>query len=110
MYTCKAEVIVMVSSITVDDELRRKIKKIAAELDTTQGDVVAQAINLFAQFLNEGVDSPNPEARKFVRKAVDLRKAISWRETIRKTLKKPGPDIDEFRIAVWGDPSEDQSR
>ncbi len=100
----------MVSSVTIDDELRRKIKKIAAILDTTQGEVVARAITLFEQQMGNESYAPHPEARNYIQKAALLRQDISWRIKIRNALKKPGPDIDDIRISLWGDLVEDQSR
>ncbi|OLS22340.1 MAG: hypothetical protein HeimC3_31390 [Candidatus Heimdallarchaeota archaeon LC_3] len=100
---------IMPSSITVNDKLRRKIKKIAAELDTTQGEVVAKAIDQFE--INFFVKNyiPIPEARKLIRDSYLKRKNIKWRKTIRNALSKPGPTIDEMRISSWGIIDENQS-
>ncbi|MCS4540807.1 MAG: hypothetical protein HY929_00560 [Euryarchaeota archaeon] len=37
----------MVTTVTVNNEMRKKLKKLAAMLDTTQGEVIKKAIELF---------------------------------------------------------------
>ena len=91
----------MPSSVTVDDDLRRKIKKLAAELDTSQGEIVSRAIALFEKEIGFESNTPNPKARKIMRKAAVKRKNISWRKEIRKALKKPGLTVDDVRITSW---------
>lgn len=97
----------MVSSVTVDDALRKKIKKLAAELDTTQGEIVAQAIFLFERTLGYESHTPDPESRKIMREAAIRRKDISWRKKIREALQKPGLNIEDVRISSWGSIDED---
>ncbi|UCE14536.1 MAG: hypothetical protein JSV04_04995 [Candidatus Heimdallarchaeota archaeon] len=93
----------MPSSVTVDENLRKKIKKLAAELDTTQGDIISRAIGLFEKEIGVKGYSPNPKAREIIKKAVNQRKNLQWRKTIRKALKTPGPLIEDMRISNWGE-------
>ena len=99
----------MPSSVTVDENLRRKIKKLAAEFDTTQGDIISRAIGLFEKEIGVTGYSPNPKAREIIQKAVDKRKDLQWRKTIRDALKTPGPLIEDMRISNWGEIPADKS-
>ena len=37
----------MTTTVTVDDEIRRKLKRLAAVLDATQGEVIERALSLY---------------------------------------------------------------
>lgn len=37
----------MTTTVTVDDEIRRKLKRLAAMLDATQGEVIERALELY---------------------------------------------------------------
>jgi len=93
----------MPSSVTVDDALRRKIKKLAAELDTTQGEIVSRAIELFEKTLSAESYSPDPEARRLISEAAKRRQDIPWRKKVREALRKPGPHIEDLRISRWSE-------
>ncbi len=99
----------MPSSVTVDDELRKKLKKLAAELDTTQGEIISRAVSLYEKEIGLKLYSPNPKARKVIQRAVKKRKELQWRKLIRKALQSPGPQIDEMRISNWGEITADKS-
>jgi len=95
--------------VTVDDELRKKIKKLAAELDTTQGDIISRAVGLFEKEIGVKLYSPNPKAREIIQRAVNKRKNLQWRKAIRNALKAPGPLIEDMRISNWGEIPADKS-
>ncbi len=97
----------MNSSVTIDDNLRKKIKKLAAELDTTQGDIVFRAIAEFEKKLNIDVKQHNKIARTIIQSAISDQPQLRWRKKIREKLLQPGIDIDELEIRSWGDLSED---
>ena len=99
----------MPSSVTVDDELRRKLKKLAAELDTTQGEIILRAVSLYKKERGKERHSANPRARKAIKAAVRKRENLQWRRKIRTALQTPGPQIDEMRISNWGEINEDKS-
>jgi len=40
-------VYLLTTTVTVDDEIRRKLKRLAAMLDATQGDVIERALSLY---------------------------------------------------------------
>lgn len=96
----------MTTSVTIDDELRKKIKKLAAELDTTQGNIVEQAIELLEWKLSTEPDEQDPKAREIIQRAVEKRKDIPWRKKIRKAIQRSGIEIDEMRISAWGEVTE----
>ena len=99
----------MPSSVTVNDELRKKLKKLAAELDTTQGEIISSAVNLYEKEIGLKLYTPDPNARKAIQRAVKKQKDIQWRKLIRKALQSPGPQIDEMRISNWGELTADKS-
>jgi hypothetical protein len=99
----------MPSSVTVDENLRKKIKKLAAELDTTQGDIISRAIGLFEKEIGLKGYAPNPKAREIIQKAVNKRKNLQWRIKIRQALRSPGPLIEDMRISNWGEIPADKS-
>ncbi len=99
----------MPSSVTVDDDLRKKLKKLAAELDTTQGEIISRAVSLYEKEIGTHLYSPDPKARKIIQRAVKKRDEILWRKKIRKSLQSPGPQIDEMRISNWGEITADKS-
>jgi hypothetical protein len=100
---------IMPSSVTVDDELRKKIKKLAAELDTTQGDIISRAVGLFENEIGIKLYSPDPKAREIIQRAANKRKNLQWRKTIRKALESTGPSIEDMRISNWGEIPADKS-
>ncbi len=99
----------MPSSVTVDDELRKKLKKLAAEMDTTQGEIILRAVSLYEKEIGRERYSANPKARKAIKAAVRKREKIQWRKEIRTALQTPGPQIEEMRISNWGEVNEDKS-
>ena len=93
----------MPSSVTVDDELRKKLKKLAAELDTTQGEIISKAVRLYEREIGIKLYSPDPKARELIKKVIKGQQDIKWRKMIRKALQAPGPKISEMRITNWGE-------
>ncbi len=97
----------MNSSITVDANLRKKIKKLAAELDTTQGDIVAQAILDFEANLGKTFEKQNDVARNIMKSTTLDNPKLKWRQNIREKCSRPGIDIEELEIRSWSDMGED---
>ncbi|MHA2030605.1 MAG: hypothetical protein ACW99A_12720 [Candidatus Kariarchaeaceae archaeon] len=91
----------MTSSVTVDKNLRKRIKKIAAELDTTQGDVIEKAVDAFEKSLQKDASTQNQRARDIMKKAANKCKNDKTRQKVRAALSEPGIDIDEIRIEGW---------
>ncbi len=97
----------MPSSVTVDKKLRKRIKMIAAELDTTQGEVIEKAMTVFEKTLQKNIDTQNIKARKIMKSAAIKLKHDKDRQQIRNSLSKPGIEIDELKIGNWGELDED---
>lgn len=91
----------------MDDSLRRRIKQLAAILDTSQGEVVARGVDLLEKTLQKQPDHNEHPARKIMKEAADQRKEITWRQSIREKLREPGLPIDEIIISNWSDFVED---
>jgi len=89
----------MVSSVAIDDDLRRKLKLLAAKYDTTQAEIIRRAIKLFAA--RESIPEHRISFR--VREELERASAIVFRTNPRRkriveALNKPGIDIDELRM------------
>lgn len=96
----------MVSTITVSDELRRKIKRLAALLDTTQSKIVERAIELFEREVvaKEKITKVSPKIKRILKEA---RKKVEeedpdWLE-VSKKIEESSIDIEEFISERWGD-------
>ena len=90
----------MNSSVTISNELRKKIKMLAAKLDSTQGEIVEQAIELFEENIQEMSSYKDNNAREFMKKATTNNPNLQWRKEIREKLKAPGADLEEFKIEL----------
>ncbi|MFQ6126017.1 MAG: hypothetical protein ACE5R6_15630 [Candidatus Heimdallarchaeota archaeon] len=90
----------MVSSVAIDDDLRRKLKLLAAKYDTTQAEIIKRAIELF----EARKSIPEHHISSRVREELERASVIVFRtnprrKRIAEALNKPGIDIDELRIA-----------
>ncbi|MGQ4834194.1 MAG: hypothetical protein ACP6IS_09925 [Candidatus Asgardarchaeia archaeon] len=96
----------MVSTITVSDEIRRKIKRLAALLDTTQNKIVEQAISLFEQEIMARKREKKMKSKVFKILEEAERKVESedpeWKEITRK-IEKSNIEIENFISEIWGD-------
>lgn len=93
----------MASSVTVEDKLRKKIKRIAAELDTTQGDVISRAVRLLEENIHRKKEPLPSKAREIMKEAAVKARKDKKRQKIREKLSKPGIGIDDIKIVSWGD-------
>ena len=93
----------MNSSVTVSNTLRKKIKKLAADLDSTQGEIVTQAIAMFEESLRDNKITHNSKARDIMKSATQNNPKLAWRKKIRETLSKPGIDLETFNIQIRDD-------
>lgn len=96
----------MVSTISVSDEIRRKIKKLATYLDTTQNKIVEKAIELLEKEIltKSRKVTTNKKIKKILEDArLKIEKEDPEWAKISKIIKKASTDIDEFRSERWGD-------
>jgi predicted transcriptional regulator len=97
----------MASSVSVDNNLRKRIKKLAADLDTSQGDIITKAIDLLEQMIQNQTKIIDHPSKAIMASAAEKRKEIKWRQEIRKKLEAPGLPISEVIISNWSDFIED---
>ncbi|MBN2151950.1 MAG: hypothetical protein JW839_10915 [Candidatus Lokiarchaeota archaeon] len=97
------------SSIAVSPKLRKTIKKIAAFLDVSQGEVVEKAITVFENTLissaNVGLMSNNASktrVQKIMEQATkDVWKDDPERERVQRALMQGSGTIDDVIISDW---------
>lgn len=95
----KFDVMLMVSSVAIDDSLRQKLKMLAAKYDTTQAEIIRRAILLLEtkEVINQ--EQVAATVKKELEKATILvYKNNPRRKRIVGILSKPGIDIDDMRI------------
>lgn len=97
---------IVVSTVTVSDETRRKIKRLAALLDTTQNRIVERAIALFEREIlkKQKKKRLNPKVKKALEEAKRIVKERDpeFYERMMK-LKSAEIDIEEVISERWGD-------
>ena len=104
------------TTVAVDQELRKKIKKISALLDITQSAVIARAVaNLEKEIVanpKKGLNQSTSLKKKTKEKTIDVSKVLKeatqkiWstdpeREEIQKILQKGPHSIDDFLVDEW---------
>ena len=100
------------TTVAVDQELRKKIKKMSALLEITQSAVIEKAItNLERELILSKEKELNlPTSMK--EETIDISKILAdatqqiWkrdpeRENIQKKLRKGSPSIDDFLMNDW---------
>jgi hypothetical protein len=98
------------SSVAVDLELRRKIKRLAAKLDLSQGDIIRIAIADFENRINQGIFPQQNEDLNSIKIKQDMHKftQLVWEEDkevkqIQEKLNSPledGTEIDLEDIII----------
>lgn len=95
--------IFMPTSVTIPDELRRKIKKLAAIFDTSQAEIIKIAISEYEQKFVLKEDFSNPKLIDYLNK---ISKEVFEQNPDRKIrfqkLTAPGISIDSISPAKWG--------
>jgi predicted transcriptional regulator len=93
----------MPSSVTVPDELRRRIKQLAAFFDTSQAEVIERAIAEYEQFHMPKEDITKPELVAYLAR---ISKEVHSKDPARKRrfekLSGPGVTIEAVSPALWG--------
>lgn len=92
----------VMSSVAVDTELRKRLKQLAASKDTTQAAVINEALDLLEEKMekNQHVPTKHPGRQileDFI-KEIDLE---DWEIELVKKLKEKGPDIDDLRMEFY---------
>jgi predicted DNA-binding protein len=93
------------TTVTVDEETRRRLKRLAAILDETQGSIIRKALALYEARVKSG----SVESKMLRKVAQELEKASA---TIRKRdpkwamvseiMEQDVASMEEFSPAAWG--------
>jgi len=93
----------MPSSVTIPDELRRKIKQLAAFFDTSQAEIIERAITDFEQLHLPKEDITNPELIVYLTTiSNDVHTQYPERKRRFEKLTAPGVPIEAIGPAIWG--------
>jgi hypothetical protein len=96
-------ILYMPSSVTIPDELRRKIKQLAAFFDTSQADIIERAITEYEQLHVPKEDITNPEIIVHLTKVSnEVHRNDPDRRTRFEKLNAPGIAIEAIAPAIWG--------
>lgn len=95
----------MTTTVTVDDDVRKKLKRLAAVLDATQGEVIERALRLYEEQV-----MGQRSKRKISRSVLEALKEASskirhsdpkWAR-ISRTIEDTSVSLEEFVAASWG--------
>ncbi len=93
----------MPSSVTIPDELRRKIKQLAAFFDTSQADIIERSITEYEQLHIPKEDITTPEFIVHLNKVSnEVHRNDPDRRTRFEKLSAPGVAIEAIAPAIWG--------
>lgn len=93
----------MPSSVTIPDELRRKIKRLAAFFDTSQAEIIYRAIAEYEQLHIPKEDISNPELVVHLTKVSnEVHLNNPHRKKRFEKLSAPGVAIEAIAPAIWG--------
>ena len=91
------------SSVRIPTYLRKKIKQLAAEKDTSQADIIEEAIKLLEREMKK--DSyeywTHEELKYLERISKEVHNKDPKRKERTKVLMKSGPSIDDVIIQTW---------
>jgi len=95
----------LTTTVTVDDDIRRKLKRLAAVLDATQGEVIEKALTLYEdQVLGQRAQRKVParvlEAMKEASAKV-RRSDPEWARNSRR-IETAAISVEESISAAWG--------
>ncbi|NMC04853.1 MAG: hypothetical protein GYA24_06565 [Candidatus Lokiarchaeota archaeon] len=98
------------SSVAIDDALRKRIKKLSALLDVSQGEIIEKAIAEFERlFFNKGRHANEMEPQKSMKAAGAIFDAAThdvWEsdpaiKAIQQKLRETPGSIDDYIIDTW---------
>ena len=89
----------MVSSVAIDDQLRQKLKILAAKYDTTQSEIIKRALALLetSEDINMNMDS-ELVIKELKNASITVYDQDHRRKDIAQKLSRPGIDIDDLRM------------
>ena len=97
------------TTVAIDTDLRKTIKKLAAWLDISQGELIKRAIAQYEKvILNQGIDfDPSEKSdKKVIDKILQAATEAIWLEdpetkTIQQKLKKGRITLDKILLNNW---------
>ena len=93
----------MPSSVIIPDELRRKLKQLAAFFDTSQIEIIERAIAEYERLYLPKEDITDPELIVYLTK---ISKQVHSKDPDRKRrfekLNAPGVPLETITPAIWG--------
>ena len=93
----------MPSSITISDHLRKKIKKIAALLDTSQADIISKAIDEYERKYIPLETFTDPNVIILLNKATDeIQSKFPKRKKRAERLSRSKDILNSISPAIWG--------
>ena len=95
----------MNTTVTVDEETRRRLKRLAAVLDETQGSIVRKALALYESRMKAGVTGrkvPRRVGEELEKASKAIRKKDPKWAMISEILEQDSSSIEEFSPAIWG--------
>jgi predicted transcriptional regulator len=93
------------TTVTVDDETRRRLKRLAAVLDETQGSIVRKALALYeSRVKRQAIEkrAPRRVARELEKASAAIRSKDPKWAMVSGILEQDTASIDEFSPAAWG--------
>ena len=95
----------MNTTVTVDGETRRRLKRWAAVLDEMQGDIVRKALALYESRLKaQGVERrvPRRVEEELEKASTAIRKRDAKWAMVSDLVEQATTQIEEFSPAMWG--------
>jgi len=99
------------TTVAIDKELRKRLKKLSAWLDITQAEVIKRALSLYEKKMIQNMQTPkkqnyNKKSESDIEKILkDATKVIWENDPERRTLQRKlsaGPEtIDDFILDNW---------
>lgn len=103
--SCFVLVVVLNTTVTIDDETRRRLKRLAAVLDETQGSIVRSALALYESRVKaQGKERkvPRRAAEELQKASTAIRKKDAKWAMVSDIVEKATIPIEQFYPAVWG--------
>lgn len=95
----------MTTTVTVDDETRRRLKRLAAILDETQGNIVREAIVLYeskSRVAGAHRKVPRNVTEELKKASAAIRKKDPKWARISDVIEQATVSLEEFSPATWG--------
>lgn len=99
----------IMTSVTIPEDLRKRLKKLAAKYDTTQVKIIKMALDLMENKKVEKVSRKNKKVEKILNEiSQKIRKNNQELKKRREKLEKEGISIEDIIGYSWGFDFEDK--